>query len=206
MKRVPLIPTLIVALACAAMIALGTWQLQRKAEKEALLLLYARNQTLPPIAYPAIPVNDALLFRRATAFCLQPTSWRTEGGRNANGGIGWRQIVQCRTGAEGPGITVQAGMSADPKARPVWKGGEVSGYITHAPDHQPLIDSMIGRARPKTLMLVAEPPVAGLDGNPRADLSAVPNNHLAYAVQWFVFALIAAIIYAIALRRRMTAA
>ncbi|MBM3928735.1 MAG: SURF1 family protein, partial [Sphingomonadales bacterium] len=38
--------------------------------------------------------------------------------------------------------------------------------------------------------------------NPAPDLSAVPNNHLAYAVQWFLFAVVAAIIYAMALRRR----
>jgi len=31
----------------------------------------------------------------------------------------------------------------------------------------------------------------------------VPNNHLAYAVQWFLFALVAGVIYVIALRRRL---
>ena len=51
-------------------------------------------------------------------------------------------------------------------------------------------------------MLVAAPPPAGLAANPGPDLSAVPNNHLAYAVQWFLFAGIAAIIYLLALRRR----
>ena len=55
-------------------------------------------------------------------------------------------------------------------------------------------------------MLVADPPLAGLDPNPGPDLSAVPNNHLAYAVQWFVFASLAALIYALALRRRTVAA
>ena len=54
-------------------------------------------------------------------------------------------------------------------------------------------------------MLVADPPLGGLDANPRADISAVPNNHLAYAVQWFLFAAIALGIYAIALRRRLQA-
>jgi surfeit locus 1 family protein len=33
----------------------------------------------------------------------------------------------------------------------------------------------------------------------------VPNNHLAYAVQWFLFAGVAAVIYALALRRRTRA-
>ena len=31
----------------------------------------------------------------------------------------------------------------------------------------------------------------------------MPNNHLAYAVQWFLFALTALVIYAIALRKRL---
>ena len=52
-------------------------------------------------------------------------------------------------------------------------------------------------------LLVADKPVPGLEANPGPDLSAVPNNHLAYAVQWFLFAAVAAVIYAIALRRRL---
>lgn len=205
MSRVPVFTTILVGLAIAAMIALGVWQLQRRTEKAAMLAHYARNVTLPPVAFPAIPVDDGLLFRRATAFCLTPVDFAIEGGRNARGGTGWRQIARCRTGAEGPGFTVQLGFGKDPHAKLAWTGGAVRGYISHAPDHEPLIAGLFGRSPPKTLMLVADPPVAGLDPNPQPDLSAVPNNHLAYAVQWFVFAAIAAIIYALALRRRVVA-
>ena len=202
MKRVPLIATILVGLAVAAMIALGFWQLQRRHEKEAMLARYAANRTLPPIAFPRVPIDDSLLFRRAGAFCLQPVSWSVEGGRNAKGGIGWRQIAQCRTGAEGPGFAVQIGLGPSPDAKPNWRGGEVHGYITHAPDHQSLIAGLFS-PRPKTLMLVMDPPAPGLKANPAPDLSAVPNNHLAYAVQWFLFAAVAAVIYTIAVRRRM---
>ncbi|WP_010214734.1 SURF1 family cytochrome oxidase biogenesis protein [Sphingomonas sp. PAMC 26621] len=205
MKRVPVFATILVALAIVAMVALGVWQLGRRADKAALLAHYARNVTLPPVAFPAIPIDDGLLFRRSSALCLEPVSFAIEGGRNARGGTGWRQIAQCRTGAEGPGFTVQLGFGKDPHAKPSWKGGPVRGYISHAPDHQPLIAGLFGSAAPKTLMLVADPPLAGLDPNPQPDLSAVPNNHLAYAVQWFIFAAIAAIIYALALRRRAVA-
>ena len=37
----------------------------------------------------------------------------------------------------------------------------------------------------------------------RPDIGLVPNNHLAYAGQWFFFAAVAALIYLVALRRRL---
>lgn len=205
MKRVPIVATIVVLLAAGIMVVLGLWQLQRRAEKTVLVARYIAHQKLPPIVFPQIPVGDALLFRRATVFCLEPFDWKVEGGRNARGGVGWRQIARCRTGAEGPGVTIQVGMSERPDARPTWRGGEVGGYITHAPDHAPIGAALFGRAAPQTLMLVADPPLAGLGANPPADVSAVPNNHLAYAVQWFIFAAIALGVYALALRRRLLA-
>ncbi|HKX90235.1 MAG TPA: SURF1 family cytochrome oxidase biogenesis protein, partial [Sphingopyxis sp.] len=45
-RRWPLIPTLFVAAAVAVMIGLGVWQLQRKADKEALIALYQRNMAM----------------------------------------------------------------------------------------------------------------------------------------------------------------
>ena len=44
--RWPLIPTLLVIVAVAVMIGLGAWQLQRKADKEALIALYERNMAM----------------------------------------------------------------------------------------------------------------------------------------------------------------
>jgi surfeit locus 1 family protein len=201
MKRIPVVATIVVALAIATMIALGIWQLQRRTEKEALLAQVAANQHLPPIAFPRIPQGDQSLFRRASAFCLQPVSWQVLGGRDAKGASGFRHIASCRTGAEGPGFMVQLGVS-HAVAKPDWKGGEVEGYISHAPSSVPLIVAAFS-ATPKTLMLVADPAQAGLNANPPPDLDAIPNNHLAYAVQWFLFALVAAAIYILALRKRM---
>jgi surfeit locus 1 family protein len=202
MKRFPIVPTILVGLAVATMIALGIWQLQRRDEKEALLAQLTANQHLPPIAFPTIPVGDELLFRRASVFCLKPVSWQSRGGRDAAGKTGWRQIASCSTGAEGPGVMVQIGVAPTADIKPTWGGGKVSGYISHAPSAVPMIAAVFSHA-PKTLMLVADPPQAGLAANAPADLSAVPNNHLAYAVQWFLFALVAGVIYAVALRRRL---
>ena len=201
MRRLPLVPTIVIALAVATMIALGVWQLQRRAEKAAALAQLARNAERPAIAFPYPPVGDDLLFRRATATCPRVLSWRSQSGRDAAGRTGWRQLAACGTGAEGPGLIVQFGVSQAADTRPAFAGGAVSGYISHAPSTRPILADIFGRA-PKTLMLVADRPLPGLRANPKPDLSAVPNNHLAYAVQWFLFAGIALVIYAVALRRR----
>lgn len=201
MKRLPLIPTLVVALACAAMIALGLWQLlDRLPKKEAFIAQVQANPGKSAVAFPRFP-DETLLFRRSSGFCLQPVDQMLVGA----GAKGYRVIVRCRTGAEGPGMTVQLGTTRDPRAKVAWTGGKVAGYISHAPDSQSLIASLIS-PRPHELMLVLATPPAGLTANGAPDIASIPNNHLAYAGQWFFFAAIAAVIYALALRRRRTTA
>ncbi|QCB44206.1 SURF1 family protein [Sphingomonas sp. PAMC26645] len=179
------------------MIGLGLWQLlDRLPKKEAFLAQLAANPAKPPMAFPRFP-DETLLFRRASGLCLQPTGIKLAGA----GKSGFRAIAECRTGAEGPGMIVQLGTTRDPMAKVNWAGGEVSGYITHAPDGRSLIGSLFDHT-PQRLMLVVDTPQAGLNPNGRPDIASVPNNHLAYAGQWFFFAAIAAIIYTLALRRR----
>jgi surfeit locus 1 family protein len=195
--QIPLIPTILVTLAIAAMIALGLWQLlDRLPKKEAFLVQLAANPAKPPMAFPRIP-DETLLFRRASGLCLQPTEIKLAGA----GKSGFRAIAECRTGAEGPGMIVQLGTTRDPMAKIVWTGGAVSGFISHAPDGRSLIRSLFDHS-PQRLMLVVDKPLAGLNPNGQPDIASVPNNHLAYAGQWFFFAAIAAIIYTLALRRR----
>lgn len=201
LPRLPLVPTIVVGLAVAAMIALGIWQLDRKTQKEALLAQLAANFGKPVMAFPRLPVGDENLFRRATANCLEVTGWREQGGRSATGTTGARHIAECRTGAEGPLLLVDMGVSRDPHFKPGWKGGPVTGTITHAPDPRPIIVTAFD-SKPKTLMLISEAPAPGLEATTRPELSSVPNNHLAYAVQWFLFALVAVAIYLIALHYR----
>ena len=52
------------------------------------------------------------------------------------------------------------------------------------------------------LMIVSAAPAPGLTAPKRPDPESLPNNHLAYAVQWFLFAISALAIYALALRQR----
>ena len=83
---------------------------------------------------------------------------------------------------------VVLGWSRDPAPR-TWSGGEVAGVIAPGGDAGP--------------RLVADPPLAGLAANARPDPANIPNNHLAYAVQWFLFAAVALVIYAIAVSKRL---
>lgn len=189
MRRPPLIPTIFVALAAAAMIGLGFWQLRRAQWKEGLLHRYAVASRLPEIAYPPIPpAGDTLLFRRASGFCLQVVGWRAVAGRGVGGESGWSHIAACRTGgAEGPGMQVDAGWSRSDKP-PAWRGGEVQGVI--------------GQDRVHRIRLVSATGLGGLAASAPPSLDSIPNNHRAYAVQWFIFAALTAAIYLLALRRR----
>lgn len=206
MKRIPIAATLVVCAAISLMIKLGLWQLQRADEKNALLARYAVASNLPEMAYPAFATGDDLLFRRAGGICLEPLTPRVEGGLNTTGDAGWRHIVSCRTGAEGPGMTVDIGWSREFDTVAVWKGGPVHGIISRQPDHRSLVARALGKSIAPGLMLVAAQPAQGLEASAPPSINDVPNNHLAYAVQWFLFAAIAAIIYGLALRRRRQAA
>ena len=101
-------------------------------------------------------------------------------------------------------MVVQLGTTRDLHAKVAWGGGAITGYLSHAPDARPLLANLWDH-NPKRLMLVADTPPPGLARNNPPDLSSVPNNHLAYAGQWFFFALVASIIYTLAVRRRLSA-
>lgn len=202
-RKIPLVPTLIVAAAVAVMIGLGVWQLQRRDAKEAMLALAASNPAKPAVSYPMVPpVPAELLFRRSSVHCLRVIGWQTEAGRAADGSVGYRHIAQCATGAEGPGLLVALGVTQKPDVRPAWTGGQVSGWISEEPDHRSLLSRLGGKAQPLRPMLIANRAPAGLKAVAPPSVADVPNNHLAYAVQWFFFAAVAVIIYLLALRRR----
>lgn len=185
--RVPVLATIVVAAAAATMVALGFWQLTRKAEKEALLAHYARAQGMSAEVRWPRSVEDyaGSLYRRARVDCAEVQAMEAAAGRSREGRPGWAHIARCRL-AGGGEAAVALGWSASPQA-PRWSGGEVRGVIGPA-----------GRA----IRLVASPPQAGLEPLAPPDPAAIPNNHLSYAVQWFAFAATALVIYALALRKR----
>ncbi len=188
MKRLPIVATVLVAAAVAAMIALGVWQLGRAQWKDELIARYQGAQEMPPIAFPTAPsTGEPPLFRWATAFCLKPVGHRAIAGENRQGESGFAHIVQCATGTEGPGMAVEVGWSKDPRAKFQWPGGPVTGMI--APD------------REQRMRLVAASAPPGLQPSALPTVRSIPNNHLFYAIQWFLFAGIAVLIYVLALRK-----
>ncbi|WP_010414243.1 SURF1 family protein [Citromicrobium sp. JLT1363] len=191
LKRLPLIPTIVVLLAVATMIALGFWQLGRADEKEALLARYAAagdNEEL--VAWPGDNAEalERRLYRRSSVECARVTELTAVAGTNARGSKGWARIAECELsnedGKRGGEARIALGWTRGPEG-PIWNGGEVTGIIAPGP------------------RLVADPPRAGLLPLQRPDPSELPNNHIAYAWQWFFFAMTALVIYALAVRKRV---
>lgn len=194
-RRLPLVPTIIVLIAVGIMLRLGFWQLDRLHEKEGEIARLAANVSAPVIDFPADRLDKSNLFRPARLDCRNPAPAVMAGAGKA----GFRMIAQCEGGAK-----VQIGTARDPMTRVTWAGGVVSGSIGQVPDSRPMIVTAFDHA-PRELMLVASQPQAGLAPNPPRSLDEVPNNHLSYAVQWFLFAAIALVIYGLALRKRLAA-
>lgn len=191
--RWPLIPTILVGLAVATMVGLGIWQLQRKGQKEALLARYEAATGLDAVSWPTVPDAKALpLFRKSSLMCINVRTIQSVSGVNSSGKAGFAHIASCQTGgAEGPGAKVAIGWSERPQS-PTWDGGAIRGII--APDNVQLIK------------LIATDKVDGLQLLAKPSPEQIPNNHLLYAIQWFIFAAAAAIIYVLALRKRPPAA
>ena len=96
-RRLPIIPTVFVLVAVGVMIALGLWQLDRRAQKAAMLARYAAAQTLSAeVSWPADPAaQEALLFRRTTFDCQVEGKDRPIAGYDRKGTVGWAHSVTC---------------------------------------------------------------------------------------------------------------
>jgi len=184
--RLPIIPTILVIAAAATMVALGVWQLGRAEEKATQIALYEDASGLPGEAdFPLQGLGEQVWFRRSTVTCASLKRIEPVAGTAASGAKGWAIRAICEA-EEGDEVIVDLGFQGtlDP---PGWQPGAVSGMIAPGP------------------RLVADPPQAGLAPLAKPDPNDLPNNHLAYAGQWFFFALTALVIYVLALRSRLGA-
>lgn len=186
--RFPFFSTLFVIAAVGVMISLGIWQLGRSDEKARLIAHYEAALLLPgEVDFPA-QGDDAveeLLYRRSRLNCLGASGQSAIAGRSDSDVAGWAITTICETPQRQ--VDVLLGWSLTPDA-PIWAGGEVAGVIAPAGEG---------------VRLQAMPPMAGLAPLAMPDPGAIPNNHLAYALQWFFFAGVAVLIYILALRKRL---
>ncbi|MEY4670282.1 MAG: hypothetical protein RLZZ415_161 [Pseudomonadota bacterium] len=191
MRRLPIFSTLLVLAAVGVMIALGLWQLDRKAQKEAMLARYAVAQTLSAeVPWPSNPAEQELaLFRRTTLDCRVAGKDAPLAGYDRRGTVGWAHAVTCVL-PNGARAEVVLGWAKDLAERQ-WAGGRVQGVIAPGAGH--------------AVRLIADPPMAGLAASALPDPKTIPNNHWSYAIQWFLFAGVALVIYALALRKRLAA-
>lgn len=185
-RKVPVIPTLVVLIAVAIMIRLGFWQLDRLHQKQALMAQYAAAEADRTVH--RWPDGDVVppAYSLVQAICAKVAGVAAQSGQNAAHQAGWAQVADCAM-AGGVRAQVVLGWSTRPDSIR-WNGGPVTGtYLARGPTGS---------------VIVADPPLAGLQANARPDPNDVPNNHLAYAVQWFAFAGVALAIYGLALTKR----
>lgn len=187
-RKLPIIPTLIVLVAVGIMVRLGFWQLDRLHQKEAMLARYAAAEAStkvrrwPDDAADILPLS----YSRVVTDCVRVEQVAAQAGQNAAHQAGWAQVAECTLPL---GIKARIVLGWGNMPAPVeWRGGTVQGTYVVKGDERAII--------------VADPPLAGLQPNAKPDPRTIPNNHLAYAVQWFLFAGVALVIYLLALRKR----
>lgn len=206
MTRWPVIPTIFVALAVATMVGLGFWQLERKTQNAQLLQQVTANSGKPAIAYPALgPVSLQALHRKSAVNCLRVSEWKEDSGADISGKTGTRYLAECVTGAEGPGALIVAGISDRPNQKIGWNGGAVQGIITTEPDRQSMAAKLFGKSIVLRPMLVSDTGLGGLRTAEPPSLEKIErkiSSNGFYALQWFLFATAATIIYILAVRKR----
>jgi surfeit locus 1 family protein len=179
---------LLVAAAVATMLALGVWQLRRAEWKADLIARYTQAQaTSAAVPWPQDEAAmERSLFRWSGFTCEKVLGLRTTAAKSASGESGVAQVARCAVDGGGE-AEVALGWSL-PTTQVQWNGGEVTGPIAPGGEFGGVLHAS---HNPPGLQPLAPPDPADL-----------PNNHLAYAGQWFFFALTALVIYVLALRRR----
>lgn len=202
------VPVLFGLIGAGILIALGIWQVQRLAWKEAILADIDRRIAQAPVPLPADPdpVEDEYLSVASEGTLTGPELDVLVGAKRL--GAGYRVIQPFETA--GRRIMVDRGfIPLEAKDAPRATGAarlignlhwpdEVDGY-TPAPD----LDKGIWFARDvpamaealgtEPVLLVVRRQVSGPDADitPLAvDGTAIPNDHLQYAITWFSLAVI----------------
>lgn len=178
-------PTLLTLVALAILVSLGAWQLQRRAWKQALLADLAAAARQPEIAF-AGGDGPGLAFRRARVACtVRDAVPEQSAGASLAGRSGFSHRVRCQQN-----MLVDLGWS--PRLSP---GTALTFDRTF---HGVLVDrsTPTRRASPRYVLIAADA-LAPLAPSAPPTAASIPDNHLAYAVQWFAFAGVLLAIYAL---------
>ncbi|MEL7199204.1 MAG: SURF1 family cytochrome oxidase biogenesis protein [Pseudomonadota bacterium] len=194
MNRIPIIPTILVVAAAGVMVALGIWQLGRADEKAALIAEFESQSAITEKVRISVGADD-LAYRKVELDCPDPSGWQAVAGRNDKGQAGFAHRYLCNLStpqfaygevAAPVGTYGDIGWSRSAK-QPDFEGGVIEGTLVRLGE---------------SFKVVASKPSAGLEPLAKPNPNDLPNNHLAYAGQWFFFALTALVIYGFALRSR----
>ncbi|MBC7165690.1 MAG: SURF1 family protein [Roseovarius sp.] len=206
----------------ALLVGLGVWQVQRLAWKEGILAEIAAKVSAAPVALPeAVTEADRYLPVRAKGR-IEPQALRVLVSQK-QAGAGYRLVSVLETGGrrvllDRGFIPVAREVPLPPEGDVVVTGNlhwpddrtgatpanDVAGNIWFARD----IAQMAEVLGTEPLLIVARelsPPERGVEPLP-VDGARIPNDHLEYAVTWFSFALIWAVIVAVLIRRQIGAA
>jgi surfeit locus 1 family protein len=205
-RRIPIIPTIVTIVGVLILCGLGRWQLERRAWKRDLIDRLAAAPNLPevtPQEFRAAMLGDvSVQYRRASIDCFagpkQPYDLRP--GSSARGTSGFFVIVSCQPNNRPPDIVAVAGWTkrVDAKDQTILLDHQLSGVVIENP-----YGDAPGRPR---FMLIPDEAIPPL-GRPQLPRAAdLPDNHLAYAGQWFGLAIVLVAIYGLWLRRRSTVA
>jgi cytochrome oxidase assembly protein ShyY1 len=190
MKRLPLLPTLLVVAAVAVMIGLGIWQLQRAQGKDRLIAEARDPARRPALDFDADPPRPLPPGSASRVTCTPAGAPEPRAGQNMRGETGYRYLLRCRPGT-GPSprvVTVDIGWSPNPALKPPLGARIAFTGTAHEEASLPA--------------LTAREAVAPLQPSKPPAPAELPNNHLLYALQWFFFAAAAAAIYLMALNKR----
>jgi hypothetical protein len=188
MKRLPLIPSLLVAAAVAVMIGLGIWQLQRAQWKERLVANALDPARRPALDFDADPPRPLPPGSPSRITCTPVGAPAPRAGQNLRGQTGYRYLLGCRAAPSQLIVTVDIGWSPNPALKPALGARTSFTGTAHEEAGLPV--------------LTAREAVAPLQPSKPTSSEDLPNNHLLYALQWFFFAAAAVVIYLVALNKR----
>jgi len=201
-RRIPIIPTVITAIGILILCGLGRWQLERREWKRDLIASLEAASQLPPVSpaefRAAMAGEMSVQYRRAEISCHagEKRPYDLRPGSSAGGTSGFFVLVSCRPNALPPDLVAVAGWTrrADAKDMVLTLDHELAGVVIQNP---------YGNApdRPR-FMLIPDAAIAPLERPRQPDPADLPDNHLAYAGQWFGLAIALAAIYGLWLRRR----